>query len=138
MQKKWAEAFRASGLDAVVFPALPLPATPHDVSGKLTAIHSYNFIANLLHWPSGVVSTTQVQPGEDNYEFDRLPEDQRDSFAHLASQVMECSQGLPLAVSVLTPAFQDEMCLRVMKEIEGAACFEAKPMDYLREYKSTM
>ena len=36
---------------------------------------------------------------------------------------MKGSVGLPVGVQVIAPYYEDEMCLRVMKEAEGAADF---------------
>ena len=38
-------------------------------------------------------------------------------------QAMKGSVGLPVGVQVVAPCYEDEMCLRVMKEVEGAADF---------------
>ena len=38
-------------------------------------------------------------------------------------QAMKGSVGLPVRVQVVAPWYEDEMCLRVMKEVEGAADF---------------
>ena len=129
---KWSASFKSIGLDAVIFPALPLPALPNGLPGKLTACISSMFIANLLHWPSGVVPVSQVHSFEEHYEIHQIPENQRDKLAQLAQQAMQSSCGLPLAVSVLTPAFQDECCLRVMKEVERISEFTVKPSDFTR------
>lgn len=55
----------AAGLDAVIFPPAALPALPHGASKELTPAFSYMFVANLLHWPSGVVPVTLVRPDEE-------------------------------------------------------------------------
>ena len=36
---------------------------------------------------------------------------------------MKGSVGLPVGVQVVAPWYEDKMCLRVMKEVEGAADF---------------
>lgn len=122
---------QAEGIEAMIFPALPLPAMPHGIPGKLSSAVSYMFIANLLQWPSGTVPVTTVRPDEEHYDFEEIPENQRDSFGRLAQTVMKGSSGLPMSVSVMTPAFQDETCLKVMKDIESVAKFTAEPKAYL-------
>ena len=60
-----------------------------------------------------------------------LPKVQRDKFAVMAdSVVMKNSAGLPMSVSVMAPAFKDEVCLGVMKEVERVVKFEARPNAY--------
>ncbi len=41
----------------------------------------------------------------------------------LVPQAVEGSVGLPVGVQVVAPWYEDEMCLRVMREVEAAADF---------------
>ena len=132
MRKAWSDAMRTAGVDCLVFPGVPLPAFPHGLTGKLTAPISYMFIANLLDWPSGTLPVTTIQDHEQHYSMEDLPSDQRDDYVEIAAKVMENSAGLPLSVSVLAPAFRDETCLRVMKEVERLVDFQAEPSAYQR------
>jgi len=59
-----------------------------------------------------------------------LPVDQQDEIARVAAEVMEGSTGLPIGVAVMTLAYQDEKCLRVMKEIERRIGFAEHPVAY--------
>ena len=128
---KWSDAVRDAGVDAIVYPALPIPAIPHGMSGDMTAAVSYMFVPNLLLWPAGAVPVTTVRPDEQHYRLEDLPENQRDKAASLTHDlVMKNSAGMPLSVSVMTPAFQDEKCLRVMKEVERIVRFTATPQAY--------
>lgn len=131
MRAAWSDAFRDAGIDAVMHPALPLPAMPHGISGMLTSAFSYMFLSNMLLWPSGVVPVTCVQVNEQKYPMEELPENQQDHLAYLASKVMEGSAGLPMSVAIMTPAFQDEQCLGIMKEVERVVNFTARPTAYL-------
>lgn len=130
MRSDWSDAFRDAGIDAVLHPALPLPAMPHGFSGHLTSAFSCMFLANMLLWPAGVVPVTVVQQGEQTYPKGDLPENQQDYLADLAEKVMKDSAGLPMSVAVMTPAFQDEKCLCVMKEVERVVGFSAEPTAY--------
>lgn len=65
LRSKWETAVTEAGLDAVIFPAVPLPALPHGTSRELTPAMSYTFLANLLHWPAGVVPATIVRSDEE-------------------------------------------------------------------------
>ncbi len=127
---QWSDAFAASGLDAVIYPAMPIPAVPHGMSKKLTMTASYMFIANLLMWPCGTVPVTIVRDNEQHYRFEDIPENQRDEMAKLTQTVMDHSSGMPLAIHVMSPSFQDETCLRVMKEVEKVVQFKYKPKSY--------
>lgn len=130
MRARWENLFQESRIDSIIFPALALAAFPHGLCGKLTASLSYMFIANLLCWPCGVVPVTTVKEDEQHYSLQDLPEDQRDELARLAHTVMEDSAGLPLSVSIMAPLFQDETCLRVMKEVERVSNFSQEPTAY--------
>jgi fatty acid amide hydrolase len=130
MRNKWSDAMRDQGVDVLLYPAMPLPAFNHGVSVFLTAACSYMFISNLLDWPSGVVPVTTIRPDEAHYRKEDLPENQRDSTADIAATIMEGSEGMPIGVSIMTPAFQDEKCLGVMKQIERLVNFQGKPEAY--------
>ena len=131
LRTKWSDAVRESGIDAIVYPGFPIPALPHGISADLTAAVSYMFLPNLLLWPAGAVPITTVRPDEQHYQMEDLPPNQRDKAAKLtANLVMKDSAGLPMSVSVMTPAFQDEKCLRVMKEIEKFVDFKESPTAY--------
>lgn len=54
-----------AGLDAVIYPTTALPAFPHGKSRMLTPTLTYTFLANLLHWPAGVVPVTRVLEHEE-------------------------------------------------------------------------
>ncbi|CAB9507550.1 Glutamyl-tRNA(Gln) amidotransferase subunit A [Seminavis robusta] len=131
LRSAWSDAVREAGVDALVYPGFPIPAAPHGISGDLTAAVSYMFMPNLLLWPSGVVPVTTVRTDEQHYRMEDLPLNQRDKAAKItADRVMKNSEGMPLSVSVMTPAFEDEKCLRVMKEIERLVDFKAEPSAY--------
>jgi fatty acid amide hydrolase len=126
----WSDAFVASGLDALIYPAMPIPAVPHGMSKKLTMTASYMFIANLLMWPCGSVPVTVVGDNEQHYRFKDIPENQRDEMARLTQKVMDHSSGMPLSINIMTPSFHDETCLRVMKEVERVVQFNHEPRNY--------
>jgi fatty acid amide hydrolase len=130
MKSKWSEAMSDQGVDVIVYPAMPLPAFKHGLSVFLSAACSYMFISNLLDWPSGVVPVTTVRPDEAHYRKEDLPENQRDLTANHAAKIMQGSQGMPIGVSIMAPAFQDEKCLGVMKQVERLVNFQGKPVAY--------
>ena len=128
LRSKWADAMK--NYDAVIFPAMPIPAMKHGTSGELTGCVSYMFPASLLDWPSGAMPVTTVRPDEACYPMEELPETQRDHLAKLVQKTMEGSAGLPISVSVMSPAFRDETCLRVMREVERVVNFRVRPQAY--------
>jgi len=135
LRQKWAAAMK--GLDALIFPAMPVPALPHGSSGELTSTCAYMFLSNMLLWPSGAVPVTTVRPDEANYDLASLPANQQDKIARIvANQVCnEGSVGMPIGVSVMSTAFQDETCLRVMKEVERLVHFRERPTAHLERQR---
>lgn len=134
MRTKWASAVEAAGLDAIIHPAIPIPAVRHGMSAKIACI-SYLLIGPMLLWPTGVLPVTTVLEDEQHYYEDSpedLPPNQRDFIARLTAQEMKGSVGMPINISVLTPAYRDETCLRVMKEIETLAGFKARATAYMQ------
>lgn len=122
MRNAWSDALRASNLDAVVHPAMPLPAFPHGMGSTLNTACSYMMIANLLMWPSGAVPVTTIRPDEVHYD---PPPQQRDKIARDAAHAMgKGSVGLPISACVMTPNYEDEKCLRLMKDVERFVRFE--------------
>jgi len=130
LKKTWAETVENYGIDAIIHPTLPLPALKCGASKDLTGAFSYTLLANLILWPSGTVPVTTVKRGEDKYPLEDLPPFQRDFWAKKAGETMEGSCGMPMSVAVLTPPMRDELCLRVMREIEEEVKFEARPKAY--------
>lgn len=129
MRSAWAAAFRDSGVDAILHPALPTPAMPHGITGKLTPAMSYTFLGSLLLWPCGTVPVTTVQSGEQYYG-DSPDMTHVDFLDKLAATVMKDSAGLPMSVAVMTTMFEDEKCLCVMKEVERLVNFKDEPVAY--------
>ena len=136
MRTKWSNAVQEAHLDAVLHCAIPIPATRHGMSSQIACI-SYMLIGPMLLWPTGVLPVTTVREDEQHYYLkqgkdaeDQLPKQQRDHIARLTAQEMKESAGMPINISVLTPAYRDEACLRVMKEVERVVNFTEKPMAY--------
>lgn len=136
-------------------PGGSLPAFRHGDSAQLTISLGYTMLGNLLHFPAGTVPVTTVKAGEEDYSAVAGPRDRCVSccdrscpplpplaplatptdapFARrpfrLASEVLRGSKGLPVGVQVMTLPSRDELCLRVMLELESAlgGPFAARP-----------
>ena len=126
---KFWTAFSEMQLDGIIMPPAALPATKHGMIGEMMLIISYCSIVNMLHWPGGVVPVTTVHEDEAHYDADKLniPQAHRDSFTRMAAESMEGSAGLPVGVQVITPSWEDEKCLFIMKEIEDKIKFKVRP-----------
>mmetsp|Transcript_29848 Transcript_29848/g.59358 ORF Transcript_29848/g.59358 Transcript_29848/m.59358 type:complete len:612 (-) Transcript_29848:46-1881(-) len=133
MRSKWSELYDKLGVDAILHPALPLPAMKLGTSGDLTGAFSYTLLANLLLFPAGVVPVTTVREDEQSYPLSDLPPNQRDFWAKKAQDCMEDSAGMPMAVAIMTPMYRDETCLRVMKAVEEVVGFEGRPEAFVNQ-----
>jgi fatty acid amide hydrolase len=131
LRTTWSDSMVTNNLDAIVHPAMPIPAMKHGRSGELTSSCSYMFMSNMLMWPCGTVPVTTVRPDEAHYR--NCPAEQDDAIARRTAQIMEDSAGLPIGVSVMTAAYQDEICLKVMRCIERNVCFSEKPTAFLND-----
>jgi len=107
-------------IDAIICPALSLPAFPHGASKDLTPSVSYTMLYNLTNFPAGTVPVTIVQ-ADDLIEKRNI---KKDLWESKAAKVDENSEGLPIGVQVISFPFQDEMVLRVMREIEELFPFD--------------
>eukprot|EP00041_Stephanoeca_diplocostata_P024889 m.641157 g.641157 ORF g.641157 m.641157 type:complete len:630 (-) comp22626_c0_seq13:1303-3192(-) len=112
----------ADGIDAILLPGGTLPAVPHHASKKIMPCMSMTYLYNILHFPAGTVPITQVQPGETTYSSrytDKLAKDM--------AATLHGAEGLPVCVQVAARPFDDELCLRVMAEVESGIAYDTKP-----------
>jgi len=132
MKSQWSDAFNESRVDATIYPCMPIPATRMGKGGGIMSV-SYMFLGNLLGWPVGALQITTIREDEQHYRKEDLPKDRRDIMASNIAAEMENSAGLPMSISVMTAGFEDEKCLRVMKEIEKQVKFQARPTAFTNE-----
>lgn len=120
VRKQWSAAFVSQQMDALILPTYPLVSPKHCQTTKLMSSFGRSYIANHLLWPSGTIPVTTVQEHEQQYyDVTQLPKFQQDNISTLVhDEVMKNSVGLPISVSVMTPQYHDELCLRIMKQIE--------------------
>jgi fatty acid amide hydrolase len=109
---------KADKLDAIILPSTPIPAIKHGLGKTLYAAMSYMFVANLLDAPAGVVPIRTTHANDVHYPRSELPRRQWDSIHRTAHYSMIDSDQLPIGIQVLTKPFEDETCLRIMKELQ--------------------
>uniref|UniRef100_A0A7S1FVQ2 Amidase domain-containing protein n=1 Tax=Corethron hystrix TaxID=216773 RepID=A0A7S1FVQ2_9STRA len=110
MRKEWAKEFEICGFDAVIFPSLPIPTCPIEMNTEnFNLIFHSMLISSFLLWPAGVVPVTVVGKSETDCSLEN--DTSKFSLNHV-------SEGLPITLTVMTKAYQDEKCLLLMKEIE--------------------
>lgn len=109
--------WRKLGLDALLCPALS-PAFNIGHPGKLFAGFSFTMLFNILNFPAGVLPVTTVS-AEDEEELKHYKGYYNDLWDKEVIQGMEGGVGLPVAVQCVALQWQEEQCLRLMKEVES-------------------
>ncbi|KAL2089942.1 hypothetical protein ACEWY4_014630 [Coilia grayii] len=103
-------------LDVLLCPMLG-PAYNFNYCGKLTSAISYTVLYNMLNFPAGVVPVSTVTP-DDEAELDKYKGNFGDPWDKLFVKAVRGAIGLPVAVECVALPWQEELCLRFMKEVE--------------------
>ncbi|NXC69870.1 FAAH1 hydrolase, partial [Anhinga anhinga] len=103
-------------LDVMLCPMLG-PALGIGYPSKLSVAVSYTMLYNTLDFPVGVVPVTMVTD-EDEEELKGYQGYFRDWWDRTLAKAFHGSVGLPVAVQCVALPWQEELCLRFMKEVE--------------------
>ncbi|KAL7985124.1 hypothetical protein Chor_003694 [Crotalus horridus] len=103
-------------LDVVLCPALG-PAFNLGYAGKLFVATTYTHLYNVLNFPAGVVPVTTVTQ-TDEEELKHYKGHYGDFWDKRMKEAVEDAVGLPVAVQCVALPWQEELCLRFMKEVE--------------------
>ncbi|KFM12985.1 Vitamin D3 hydroxylase-associated protein, partial [Aptenodytes forsteri] len=112
---KW----RKLRLDVILCPVLG-PAFNHGYAGKLFAATSYTNLYNVLNFPAGVVPVSTVTRADEE-ELKHYRGHYGDPWDKRLKEAVEGAMGLPVAVQCVALPWQEELCLRFMKEVETLA-----------------
>ncbi|XP_019645535.1 PREDICTED: fatty-acid amide hydrolase 1-like [Branchiostoma belcheri] len=104
-------------LDVLLCPAFGMPACKPEHAGRLIIAASYTILFNLLNLPAGVVPVTMVTE-EDDMLLDDWQGYGNDLFDRLIRKTIKGAVGLPVSVQCVALPWQEEKCLRLMKEVE--------------------
>ncbi|NXX88386.1 FAAH1 hydrolase, partial [Centropus bengalensis] len=108
--------WRELQLDVVLCPVLG-PAFTTGYPGKLLTAISSTMLYNVLNFPAGVVPVTRVtEADEEELKLYRGCCD--DPWDRTLKQAVAGGMGLPVAVQCVALPWQEELCLRFMKEVE--------------------
>ncbi|XP_060089290.1 vitamin D3 hydroxylase-associated protein-like [Heteronotia binoei] len=118
--KKFVDEWRRCKLDVVLCPVLG-PAFPLRYPGKLLAAVSSTMLYNVLNFPAGVVPVTTVTE-DDEEELQQYQGQYGDLWDKKLKKAVEDTVGLPVAVQCVALPWQEELCLRFMKEVETLSC----------------
>ncbi|NWI60520.1 FAAH1 hydrolase, partial [Calyptomena viridis] len=103
-------------LDVMLCPMLG-PALSIGYPGKLSVAVSYTMLYNALDFPAGVVPVTMVTD-EDEEELKGYKGYYQDWWDRTLAKAFRGSVGMPVAVQCVALPWQEELCLRFMKEVE--------------------
>ena len=103
-------------VDAVLCPAVALPAFVHGACRDLGLAGSYSMLANILGFPAGVVPLTRVRAGEEVSS--RRSFDVIERAAHTTEKG---STGLPVAVQIIARPWREDIALAALAAIEAPA-----------------
>ncbi|XP_060087752.1 vitamin D3 hydroxylase-associated protein-like isoform X2 [Heteronotia binoei] len=103
-------------LDVVLCPALG-PAFNLGYAGKLFVATTYTHLYNVLNFPAGVVPVTTVSEADEK-ELRHYKGHYGDLWDKRLKEAVQDAVGLPVAVQCVALPWQEELCLRFMKEVE--------------------
>lgn len=117
LRRSFEAAWDEAQLDALICPAFSCPAMPIEEIIPHRGEGSDLQIYNVFDVPAGVVPVTKVTK-DDVTQMEKYPECNE---AYIAiKKGMTGAEGLPVGVQVVTARWQEELCLRIMKEIESS------------------
>ncbi|XP_026070276.1 vitamin D3 hydroxylase-associated protein [Carassius auratus] len=108
--------WRRLNLDVLLCPMLG-PAYNFTYCGRLNSALSYTSLYNLLNFPAGTVPVSAVTE-EDEAQLSHYKGAHGDMWDKLFVKAVKGGVGLPVTVQCVSLPWQDEMCLRFMREVE--------------------
>uniref|UniRef100_A0A669E2N7 Fatty-acid amide hydrolase 1 n=1 Tax=Oreochromis niloticus TaxID=8128 RepID=A0A669E2N7_ORENI len=108
--------WRSCNIDVLLSPMIG-PASRLLHADKLATAVSCTMLYNLLKFPAGVVTVSTVT-AEDEEELKHYKGCYQDSLDKFLKEAVSGGEGLPVAVQCVALPWQDELCLRFMKEVE--------------------
>uniref|UniRef100_A0A3B4FEB1 Fatty-acid amide hydrolase 1 n=1 Tax=Pundamilia nyererei TaxID=303518 RepID=A0A3B4FEB1_9CICH len=108
--------WRSCNIDVLLSPMIG-PASRLLHADKVSTAVSCTMLYNLLKFPAGVVTVSTVT-AKDEEELKHYKGCYQDSFDKSLKEAMTGGEGLPVAVQCVALPWQDELCLRFMKEVE--------------------
>ncbi|XP_076440415.1 fatty-acid amide hydrolase 1-like [Babylonia areolata] len=121
-RRRFVKEWKRLELDAVICPVFPCPAPKTAHVGFLTTAGSGSCLYNLVNFPAGALPVTKVTPqdvADVNNPKLYQAKTRLETFLKNSCDT-EQSVGLPVAVQCVTLPFKEELCLRLMRELETA------------------
>ncbi|XP_076009453.1 vitamin D3 hydroxylase-associated protein-like [Genypterus blacodes] len=108
--------WRRCNIDVLLCPVIG-PAYNLHYCGKVSSVLSFTTIYNVLNFPAGVVTVSTVT-AEDEEKLKHYKGNYQDPWDKLFKEAVTGGEGLPVGVQCVALPWQDELCLRFMKEVE--------------------
>ncbi|XP_045715614.1 vitamin D3 hydroxylase-associated protein-like [Phyllostomus hastatus] len=124
-QQEFIAKWKSLDLDVLLAPSLD-PAFYIGYGSKASESISYTTLYNVLDFPVGVVPVTTVTL-QDQEELAFYKGYYRDSSDRYFPEAIKGSLGLPVAVQCIALPWEEELCLRFMKEVETMAKNQREP-----------
>ncbi|XP_072276682.1 vitamin D3 hydroxylase-associated protein-like [Pyxicephalus adspersus] len=115
-QAEFIGEWRKLDLDLLICPMLG-PAFNVGYAGKLLACASFTALYNMLQFPAGVLPVGSVTT-EDEEALKHYKGYENDHWDKLFRKAVSDGVGLPLSVQCVALPYQDELCLRLMMEVQ--------------------
>lgn len=119
LKSEFISYWKANGFDAIILPVFPTPAFDIRTSQDLLGFNHLSFIFNFLDLPSATIPITLCDDTSYKSKYN-------DKFSKLITGMMKTSEGLPITIQVGALPYQDELVLRLMKEIDSYYRFDQK------------
>jgi len=125
-RNKFMKFWQQQKLDALVCPALASLALPPNLPPKLfVVLWAGCALYNLLDFSAGIVPCTYVTVADEE-EATAQDDGDQDWITRLIQKHSEGTVGLPVGVQCVALPYREEVCLRLMKEIETAVSEEER------------
>ncbi|XP_061486611.1 vitamin D3 hydroxylase-associated protein-like [Rhineura floridana] len=115
-REMFVDQWRKCKLDVVLCPVLG-PAFTLRYPSKIIVAISSTMLYNLLNFPAGVVPVTTVTEADEE-DLRQYRGHYGDPWDKKLKEAVEGAVGLPVAVQCVALPWQEELCLRFMKEVE--------------------
>ncbi|MBK6728789.1 MAG: amidase [Xanthomonadales bacterium] len=112
-EQRFHAQLQAAGFDAVLMPAFGTPPYRHGQASDLGVAGTYSSLWNVLGWPAGIVPVTRIRADE---ALGRATT--RDRATHAAQLCERDASGLPVAVQLAAPPWQESRVLALMQALE--------------------
>ncbi|CAB3406362.1 unnamed protein product [Caenorhabditis bovis] len=114
---EFVNAMRKQKLDAIVCPAFGTLAPHHGIPNQMISATSYTSLFNLVDFAAGTIPITRVSANDESVDEATMPCDDR--WNQLIRRESTGCRGMPISVQIAAPPFREEICLRILRQIQN-------------------